>query len=50
MMPRMVSHAHWHAHANGVQPSPQMRHWLTDRASLTVKLIGRSVHFRARLA
>ncbi len=47
-MLRTISHARWHAHANGVQPSPQMRDWLTDRASLTVKLMARSTHFRVR--
>lgn len=32
------SHAEWFAHVNGVNPPAQMRHWLTDRISLTVKL------------
>lgn len=40
------SHAHWHRHANGVRPSAPMRDWLTDRVSLTVKLIACSKHFR----
>jgi chorismate--pyruvate lyase len=43
---RSVAHAHWFSHANGVNPPPEMRHWLTDSASLTVKLIARSEHFR----
>ena len=38
--------AHWHHHANGVQPLATMRGWLTDRMSLTVKLIAHSRHFR----
>lgn len=41
-----LSLARWHRHANGVNPSAQMRAWLTDRVSLTVKLIAHSRHFR----
>jgi chorismate--pyruvate lyase len=40
--------ARWHNHANGVRPTPQMRGWLTDRISLTVKLVARSGSFRVR--
>jgi chorismate lyase len=43
---RRVPSAHWHAHANGVRPSAEMRGWLVDRMSLTMKLIARSEHFR----
>ncbi|HEX8957039.1 MAG TPA: chorismate lyase [Burkholderiaceae bacterium] len=43
----------WHAHVNGcgcIAPH-ETRHWLTDRVSLTVKLIAHSGHFRVhRLA
>ena len=45
-MSRAVAHARWVEHANGVNPSPEMRGWLTDRVSLTVKLIARSTRFR----
>lgn len=43
---RRISMARWHAHANGVNPSAEMRGWLTDRMSLTLKLMARSRHFR----
>jgi chorismate--pyruvate lyase len=43
-----VAHARWFNHANGVNPSLEMRHWLTDRTSLTVKLVNRSRHFRVQ--
>ena len=46
MNPTMLAYAHWHRHANGVDPSAAMRGWLTDRVSLTVKLIAHSRHFR----
>ena len=45
---RATHHAIWHAHANGVKPDAVMRDWLTDRMSLTKKLILRSGHFRVR--
>jgi chorismate--pyruvate lyase len=45
-MSRDIAFARWAVHANGVNPSKAMRRWLTDRASLTVKLIERSQHFR----
>jgi chorismate--pyruvate lyase len=44
--PRSVAHARWVQHVNGVDPSPQMRGWLTDRVSLTAKLIACGRHFR----
>ena len=44
--PRFVARARWCAHANGVNPPAAMRHWLTDSASLTVKLMARCEHFR----
>lgn len=45
-MSRSVAHARWVDHANSVNPSSEMHGWLTDRVSLTVKLIARSTHFR----
>lgn len=47
-MSRSVPHARWVAHANGVNPSPAMRGWLTDRISLTIKLIAKSNRFRVQ--
>ena len=47
-MSRPVPHARWVAHANGVNPSPAMRNWLTDRISLTIKLIAKSNRFRVQ--
>lgn len=43
---RRIPKARWHAHANGVRPSIEMRDWLTDRMSLTMKLVARSKRFR----
>lgn len=45
---RSVGHARWCAHVNGVNPTREMRGWLTDNASLTLKLIAHSNHFRVR--
>jgi chorismate--pyruvate lyase len=47
-MPRCSAAAHWVAHVNGVNPSPVMRAWLTDRASLTAKLVARCERFRVQ--
>ena len=47
-MPRRCNVAHWVAHVNGVNPSPSMRAWLTDRASLTAKLTARCMQFRVQ--
>ncbi|MGH8808146.1 MAG: chorismate--pyruvate lyase family protein [Noviherbaspirillum sp.] len=47
-MAHAVAHARWCAHVNGVNPTREMRDWLTDNASLTVKLTARSKHFRVR--
>ncbi len=41
-------HAAWHAHVNGVNPPAWMRHWLTDRISLTVKLAAHCSQFRVQ--
>ena len=43
-----VGHAHWYSHVNGVNPTREMRGWLTDTMSLTKKLMARSEHFRVR--
>jgi chorismate--pyruvate lyase len=40
--------AQWHDHVNAVNPSPQMRGWLTDRGSLTRKLMDHCEHFRVQ--
>ena len=48
MTARSVAHARWFAHANAVNPPAEMRHWLIDRASLTVKLVARSRRFRVQ--
>lgn len=38
--------AHWHAHINGVQTTSFMADWLSNRASLTARLMAHSQHFR----
>ncbi|MGE5649210.1 MAG: chorismate--pyruvate lyase family protein [Bacillota bacterium] len=43
-----VGHARWVSHVNGVNPTRAMRGWLTDKESLTVKLMAHSRHFRVR--
>lgn len=48
MMFRFIRHARWHLHVNAVNPSPEMRRWLTDRRSLTDKLIAGCTHFRVQ--
>lgn len=40
--------AAWHDHVNGSAAPRQLRHWLTDRVSLTVKLIAHSERFRVQ--
>ncbi len=47
-MSRGRSRAIWHAHVNGCMAPPELRHWLTDRVSLTVKLIAHSGSFRVQ--
>ena len=47
-MPRSHTFAKWHEHANGVHPSDNMRDWLTDRASLTYKLMAHCQQFRVQ--
>ena len=48
MRPQAPAFARWSTHANGVNPTPDMRLWLTDRASLTSKLVARSQQFRVQ--
>lgn len=48
MTGKAVRQARWFDHVNAVNPSPTMRKWLTDRISLTVKLIAHSRQFRVR--
>ncbi|CAN5418804.1 hypothetical protein BH11PSE11_BH11PSE11_01130 [soil metagenome] len=45
---RSVRHARWFSHVNGVNPSRELRRWLTDRRSLTDKLVAGSSAFRVR--
>ncbi len=42
------SRAIWHGHVNGSLAPPELRHWLTDRVSLSVKLIAHSTRFRVQ--
>jgi chorismate lyase len=43
-----IAHARWFAHVNGVNPSREMRGWLVDTASLTMKLVACSDRFRVQ--
>jgi chorismate--pyruvate lyase len=45
---RPVRHARWFSHANGVNPSAEMRRWLIDQSSLTAKLIASCRQFRVQ--
>lgn len=38
----------WRQHVNGTDAPHDLRHWLTDRVSLTVKLIAHSAQFRVQ--
>lgn len=40
--------ARWHSHINHVQAPRAIRHWLTERGSLTAKLIAHSSSFRVQ--
>lgn len=40
--------AHWHRHINGVHATPLMADWLSNRASLTARLIAHSQQFRVQ--
>lgn len=48
VMPRSVASARWFSHVNGVNPTSEMRAWLVDTASLTLKLTACSGQFRVR--
>ena len=48
MRGRATAIACWHAHINGVNPPRELRHWLGDLTSLTVKLGARCQEFRVR--
>lgn len=43
-----VGHARWVSHINGVNPTSEIRGWLTEKGSLTRRLIAHSTHFRVR--
>jgi chorismate--pyruvate lyase len=47
-MQHKTASARWHVHVNAVNASPQMQDWLTDRSSLTCKLIEHCRHFRVQ--
>ncbi|MBI3286087.1 MAG: chorismate lyase [Burkholderiales bacterium] len=40
--------ASWHAHVNALQVAPTMQDWLTNRASLTARLVARCGQFRVQ--
>jgi len=48
MMDPSIGMAKWVSHVNGVNPTDEARYWLTDRISLTVKLISHSKGFKIR--
>jgi chorismate lyase len=43
-----TAHARWFDHVNGVNPPREMRGWLVDTRSLTLKLMACSSQFRVR--
>lgn len=43
-----VAAVKWVSHVNGVNAPKEMQNWLTDRVSLTVKLIAHSQNFRVQ--
>ncbi|HTD05600.1 chorismate--pyruvate lyase family protein [Undibacterium sp.] len=47
-MQHRTSFARWCVDVNGVQASAEMTHWLTDRGSLTAKLVARCAQFRVQ--
>lgn len=47
-MQGVVAVAKWVDHVNGVNATEEMREWLTDRVSLTVKLMAHSTRFRVQ--
>jgi chorismate--pyruvate lyase len=40
--------ARWHNHVNAVRASVEMRDWLTNRSSLTARLVARCAQFRVQ--
>lgn len=48
MRSHSVGHARWFSHVNGVNATREMRGWLVDTRSLTMKLMAHSEHFRVR--
>jgi chorismate--pyruvate lyase len=47
-MSRSVAYARWVSNVKSISPSRNTRDWLTDRVSLTAKLIAHSRRFRVR--
>lgn len=45
---RRVPQARWQAHVNAVAAAPAMADWLTDRGSLTARLVARCGQFRVQ--
>lgn len=48
MSGRSFTQAHWRAHVAQVRPPSALRHWLTDRMSLTAKLMVHCAQFRVQ--
>jgi chorismate--pyruvate lyase len=48
MRQRKCAVAVWHPHIGGTAVPHDLRHWLTDRVSLTVKLVAHSASFRVQ--
>lgn len=48
LMSRSVGCTRWFSHPNGVNPPAALRQWLTDRTSLTMKLMARCGQFRVQ--
>jgi chorismate--pyruvate lyase len=48
MRQRKCAVAAWHPHIGGTAAPLELRHWLTDRVSLTVKLVAHGTSFRVQ--
>ena len=48
MLPHFSMMAKWHGHVNAVHAPVQMVDWLTNRSSLTARLVARSQQFRVQ--
>lgn len=46
--PHFPNRANWHHHVNGVHASRQMADWLSNRGSLTARLVARCGQFRVQ--